>query len=87
MRHSGYNKKSKFIVDIIQSLHMKLDEFMYNLVHHSPYEMILYIWILKLYKRDKSRKDAIQLIYKARNLLLLKQHNNLCNQDIVFNAS
>ncbi|MBQ0735791.1 hypothetical protein [Aquimarina celericrescens] len=73
MNHFGYNKKSKFIVDTIQALHIKLDQFMYNLVHHSPYEIVLYIWIHKLYLKGKSSEDAVQLIYKARNMLLSKE--------------
>ncbi len=70
MKHYGYNKKSKFITDIILALNMKLDEFMYNLVHHKPYEVTLYLWIHKLYAKDKSINDAILLIHKARNLCI-----------------
>lgn len=84
MEQFNYNNKSRFIVDIIQALHMRLDEFMYNLVHHNPYEMILYIWIHKLYKRRKSCDEAIQLMYRAKKILLLKQNNSLCNNPIVF---
>ncbi len=73
-----YNKKSQFIVDIILALHMKIDEFMYNLVHHHPYETILYLWIHKLYLKGKSSDEAIQLIYKARNIVLLKKENAFC---------
>ncbi|WP_271768991.1 hypothetical protein [Aquimarina algiphila] len=57
--------------DILQALHHKMDEFMYNLVHYSSYEIILYLWINKLYAQGKSSDEAIQLIYKARNILLL----------------
>ncbi len=71
MTQFEYPKKSKFIVDIIQALHIQLDEFMYKVVHHSPYETILYIWIHKLYIKRKSCEDAVQLIYKARNMYLL----------------
>ncbi len=68
----GYNKKSKFIVDTIQALHLRLDQFMYNLVHHSPYELMLYIWIHKLYLKGKSSEQAVQFTYKAKRRYLLQ---------------
>lgn len=71
--------KSKFVVAIIESLHMKADTFMYNLAHHHPYEMLLYVWINKLYTKGKSIDDTIQLIYKARNILLLRNNNMVCS--------
>ncbi len=72
MADSGYDKKSKFIVDTIQALHLKLGQFIYNLVHHCPYEVVLYIWIQKLYLKRKSSEEALQLIYKAKKRYLLK---------------
>ncbi|GAA4276496.1 hypothetical protein [Aquimarina mytili] len=77
MKHFGYNKKSKFITDVILALQIKLDEFMYNLVHQQPYEVIVYIWIHKLYIKGKSTDDATKLIYKAKNILLSNWKYNL----------
>ncbi|WP_438423998.1 hypothetical protein [Aquimarina macrocephali] len=74
-----HHNKSKFVIVIIESLHMKADTFMYNLAHHHPYEMLLYVWINKLYTKGKSIDDAIQLIYKARNILLLNKGHIVCN--------
>ncbi|MBP2834095.1 hypothetical protein J8281_18000 [Aquimarina sp. U1-2] len=71
MNHFTYNTRSQFLVDTIHALHLKLDQFMYNLVHHSRYEIILYLWIHKLYDKQKTSEEAVQLIYKARNLFLL----------------
>ncbi|WP_205410259.1 hypothetical protein [Aquimarina longa] len=71
--------KSKYISDILQALHHKVDTFMYNLVQYSPYEIILYTWINKLYTKGKTTDDAIQLIYKARNILLLNSQRGLCS--------
>lgn len=65
--------------DILKTLHLTMDIFMYNLAHHSPYEMVLYHWIDKLYRKGTSIEDAIQLIYKARNILLLTPKNGLCS--------
>ncbi|MBP2831195.1 hypothetical protein J8281_03260 [Aquimarina sp. U1-2] len=66
-----YNHRSQFLVNTIHAMHLKLDQFMYNLVHCSPYEIIIYIWIHKLYDKQKTSEEAVQLIYKARNLFLL----------------
>ncbi len=63
---------------------MKLDVFMYNLVHYNPYEIVLYVWINKLYTKGKTTEDAVQLIYKARNILLLKQNREICSHLIIF---
>ena len=70
--------KNEFITTIIEALHMKQDAFMYNHDHHSPYEVLLYHWLNKLYKKGKSIDYSIQLIYKARNILLLNNTDNLC---------
>ncbi len=82
METNPYQNKAEFMSDILQALHLKTDEFMYNLVHDSPYEIILYNWINKLYAQGKSSDDAIQVIYKARNIVLLK-NNNLCNSPML----
>ncbi|MBP2832822.1 hypothetical protein J8281_11555 [Aquimarina sp. U1-2] len=71
MTSHGYTTKNQFLVKTIQDLHIPLDQFMYNLVHCSHYEVIIYIWIHKLYDKQKTSEEAVQLIYKARNLFLL----------------
>ncbi|WP_271785133.1 hypothetical protein [Aquimarina algiphila] len=65
--------------DILTMLHIKMDIFMYNLIHYHPYEIVLYVWINKLYAQNKSIEEAIQLIYKARNRFLLTSKDSLCN--------
>ncbi len=65
--------KHQFIADILLALHHQIDQFMYNLVYCYPYEMILYQWINKLYFKGASSDQATQLIYKARNIFLLKR--------------
>ncbi len=69
--------------DVLKMLHLKMDEFMYNLVHYHPYEIILYIWINKLYAQNKSREEAIQLIYKARNRFLLTPKDSSCSYPLL----
>ncbi len=69
--HTQQQHKNKFIAVILQALHLKFDQFIYNLAHREPYETIVYRWINKLYSQQKSSDQAIQLIYKARNVFLL----------------
>ncbi|WP_281988970.1 hypothetical protein [Aquimarina aggregata] len=71
MRAPTYHKQNKFINDILKVFHLRMDEFIYKIVHHHPYEIVLYLWITKLYTRGKSTDEAIQIIYKARNIFLL----------------
>lgn len=74
-----YNSKHQYMSDILKMLHLKMDIFIYNLAHHTPYEMILYRWINKLYTKGTSIDESIQLIYKARNILLLDPKNSWCS--------
>ncbi len=64
--------KHQFIYAILEALHLQMDSFMYNLVYCQPYEMIIYHWIMKLYDKGKAIDDTIDIIYKARNIFLLK---------------
>ncbi len=70
--------KHLYFATILKALHFKMDAFMYNLAYNSPYEMLLYNWISKLYRKGKTSEEALQLIYKARNILLLNSKNSLC---------
>ncbi len=70
--------KHLFIAEILKALHLKMDVFMYNLVHLKSYEILLYNWINKLYAKGKTNEEALELIYKARNIFLLNSENNLC---------
>ncbi|WP_160112044.1 hypothetical protein [Aquimarina sp. AU58] len=79
MQADSQYDKNKFMSDILQALHLKMDTFMYNLVHYTPYEIILYSWINACYTKGKTSDETIQLIYKARNILLLNLKNGLCN--------
>ena len=56
-----------------------MDTFMYNLANGHPHEPLLYLWIDKLYAKNKSSEDAVQLIYKVRNIFLLQNKVGLCS--------
>ncbi|WP_035095212.1 hypothetical protein [Aquimarina megaterium] len=83
MEYLEFNSKHKFMSDILKTLHFTMDTFIYNLANHSPYEMLLYRWINKLYTKGISSEEAIQLIYKARNILLLTPKNSWCSPPIL----
>ncbi len=65
--------------DILTMLPLKMDIFMHNLSHHRSYEEILYIWINKLYVKEKSIEESIQLIYTTRSRFLINSKNSWCN--------
>ncbi|MBL0685335.1 hypothetical protein [Aquimarina mytili] len=75
-------QKHHYFATILQALHFKMDAFIYNLVHHSPYETLLYRWMVKLYKKGKTSEEALQLIYKARNIILLTPTTGLYSYPI-----
>ncbi|WP_438710711.1 hypothetical protein ACSTS3_18520 [Aquimarina muelleri] len=79
MEYLEYNNKHKFMSDVLKMLHLKIDVFMYNLAHHYPYEILLYGWINKLYDKGITKEKAVQLIYKARNIVLLNPKNSWCS--------
>ena len=79
MEYLEYNHKHKFMSYVLKMLHLKTDIFMYNLAHQYPYEMLLYFWMNKLYDKGTPQEAAVQLIYKARNILLLNPKNEMCN--------
>ncbi len=72
--------KHNYIAVILQGLHLTMDTFVYNLVHYGRYEIILYCWIIKLYQKQVPTDQAIQQIYKARNIFLLRAHENGCKK-------
>ncbi len=67
--------KHQYTYAILEALHLQMDSFMYNLVYCQPYEMIIYHWIMTLYDKGVSKESAIGVIYKARNLYILKKQN------------
>ena len=81
------NHKKRFINDIIEALHMKMDTFIYNLAHNHPYELLLYLWIDKLYSKGKTSGEAVQVIYKARNIFLLSSGYLVVGSEIADDVS
>ncbi|WP_025740897.1 hypothetical protein [Aquimarina pacifica] len=85
MDHQHHPDQHLFMAGIIQSLHLRLDDFIYNVAHQARYETILYHWMLTLYKKGKSVDDAIQLIYRARHFWLLGQDKIKCRTSVTIN--
>ena len=79
MEYLEHHHKHRFMSYVLQMLHLKTDIFMYNLAHQQPYELLVYSWINKLYDKGTPKETAVQLIYKARNILLLNPKNGICN--------
>ncbi|MBL0685788.1 hypothetical protein [Aquimarina mytili] len=67
------HQKHHYLADILQALHLTMDQFIYNPIHHSHYETILFRWILKLYQKQTPAEHAIQVIYITRNTFVLEE--------------
>ncbi len=80
MQHDKHHTQHLFIQTILTALHLQFDTFMYNLVHYHPYEIVLYVWINKLYRKGTSSDHAIQILYKARNMVLLTHNEKKCRE-------
>ncbi len=64
------NRYNEYLIYIIQSLHMKVDEFMESIVRQETcYEKIIYQWAIKLFKKGMSEDKALQIIYRVRRQL------------------
>ncbi len=58
--------KKYYMQRLVNALHMDLNDFMGNVSENSSYELMIYRWINKLYRKGKPMKDALELIYRAR---------------------
>ncbi len=68
-RNKIYNHHfTKFIVE---ALHIRPAEFKEAVENQWCYESLLYEWITRLFKKGKTKEQALQIIYRARILLLL----------------
>ncbi|PKV50239.1 hypothetical protein ATE84_2294 [Aquimarina sp. MAR_2010_214] len=74
MNHSELDKRrNEYLVFIIQSLNMKVDEFMESIVKKETcYEKIIYQWVIRLFKKGLSKDKALQIIYWIRRQLYCK---------------
>ncbi len=75
-----------FMSQVLKMLHIDSDNFMYNLIHQSKYEIILYLWITNLYHKQKTSDEAVQIIYRARNIFFITQNSSLCEYPIPLTA-
>ena len=72
MQYLENNDKHMFMSDVLKMLHIKTDIFLNNLANHHDYEMVIYLWIDKLFTKGKTSEEAVQIIYKARNIFMLQ---------------
>lgn len=65
----------RFINEVLSALHLESKSFFYDVAQKRPYEVLIYNWINKLYKKGKSREEAIEQIHRARRLFILRTYN------------
>ena len=64
---------NEYLQFIVESLHMKMDNFMFFLLSEDEgcYEYIIYKWTLNLYEKGKKPEQALPIIYRARSIYLM----------------
>lgn len=64
-----------FMIEVLRALHLQSDNFFYDVLQKTPYEVLIYNWMDKLYKSGKSREEAIEYIHRARRLYILRTYD------------
>ncbi|WP_027392958.1 hypothetical protein [Aquimarina latercula] len=72
------NEQNKFILAIIKSMQIEMDDFMWRVANEECYESQIYKWAIQLYEKGTSTDYAIRVIHKARRLVLITKtyHQN-----------
>ncbi len=59
-------KKQRFIESIINSIQMTVKDFMDNLNKGESYELMIYQWIISLYKEKVNIEEAVTIVHQKR---------------------
>ncbi len=77
MKTDNYYKRKKFISCIVKYLHMDLTDFKKCVDNDMCYEKTIYDWAIKLYKKGIHCEQAIQIIFRARIFLMIRNRFHL----------
>ncbi|WP_438710330.1 hypothetical protein ACSTS3_15045 [Aquimarina muelleri] len=72
-------QRNVFLLAIVESVQMEIDEFLNRVAHHECYESMIYRWAIRLFYKGISVADAIHIIHRTR-LFVLVNRNYLYNQ-------
>ncbi|QKX04154.1 hypothetical protein HN014_04270 [Aquimarina sp. TRL1] len=72
MKNNSTTTQNKYLIFIVNSLHMDITSFMHNLSYGDTYEVLIYRWTNKLYNKGISKEQALKIIYRARCFALPK---------------
>ncbi len=61
----------QYTLNVLKALHLDSTSFFDDLKNDAPYEVQVYKWIDKLYKKEKTVDEAIQLIHRVRRFFIL----------------
>ncbi|WP_298546096.1 hypothetical protein [uncultured Aquimarina sp.] len=72
------NKRNKFLLVIITSMQIEMDDFIRRVASEECYEVLIYKWSNQLYEKGTTTDYAIRVIHKARRLVLMTKtyHQN-----------
>ena len=55
-----------FCLEVLRLLHIHKEEFFRGLAANQRYETRIYIWITRMFRKEKSKEETVQFIYRAR---------------------
>lgn len=70
-------KRNLFLLPIINSVQIEMDEFLERVSNRECYETMIYRWSLKLFEKDVSADYAINVIHRARRYVLIYKSKNV----------
>ena len=70
------SNQNQFILSIIQSIQIEVDDFTQRVANKECYELMIYRWSMRLFLKGLSSKQAIKIIHRARNFILLHRVKN-----------
>lgn len=70
------NNRNKFILAIITSLQIEMDDFMERVANEECYESLIYNWGIRLFEKGTTTIYAIKVIHRARRFVLITKSSN-----------
>ncbi len=70
------NSRNRFILAIIRSIQLEMDDFMRRVANKECYEMMIHEWAIRLFERGVSTDHAINIIHRARRFVLIYKTKN-----------
>lgn len=70
------NRRNKFLLAIIKSIQIEMDDFMTHVANKDCYESLIYKWAISLFEKGTTTDYAINVIHRARRFVLINKTYN-----------